>query len=273
MYRVWTGYQKSLKDITNNMQISRQLAHEGGKAVSLMHRPCLPPSLREILFLVLISVRGCMDSKATQRLEGICQWKVPMTPSGIKPMTFQLVTPYLNQWCHCMPLLKSTPYINLNPKWFRIADLLLCCDLLLVQGTCLWWQTVGNSNQTVLYMWIMHKFLYRLSSSNLLSSIYEGICTWQTENQHKWLTSDIQLTQFQNILENPDLLNVQYSGNYEKCRQSLLVTWMCSACGATEKRIWLRRRQMMEIWEKCHNYLEIYFTSNKRYRVVTEVLS
>jgi hypothetical protein len=47
----------------------------------------LPPGR----FLILISVRGLVDPRATVRLEGLGQLNNPMTALGIQPMTRRLV--------------------------------------------------------------------------------------------------------------------------------------------------------------------------------------
>ena len=111
--QAWSGPEGSRKLRCPDFMTTAQ---DGGKVVSLTHRPPLPPG----------NAPGTHFCYRLSRPQGhsaigriLCQWKFPMTPSGIEPSTFRFVAQHLNH-CATEVTMQINSLIQMHAKGLKI---------------------------------------------------------------------------------------------------------------------------------------------------------
>jgi len=108
---VWSGPEGSRKLRFPDFMTT---AHDGGKVVSLAHRPLLTPG----------NAPGTHFCYRLSRPQGhsaiwriLYQWKLPMTPDGIEPATVRFVAQHLNHCATAVPVFRHN---------YEIPPLFIC---------------------------------------------------------------------------------------------------------------------------------------------------
>jgi hypothetical protein len=122
------------------------------------------------VFLVLISVTDCVESKAMVRLEGLCRWKSPITPSVIGPATFLRVAQFVNQLRHPVAPLLDVP-CSFSCQLIFHNDLCETDSVHTITMLCPFVVTVVD----LYHNWLRFKFLHNIVTLVMSKIVYFAV--------------------------------------------------------------------------------------------------